>query len=131
MNLIITEGNQDFSLEPLEQRFLFPYLFRFALIVGLSAIEGPAVVIEEKDRELLVVHLSEALRALLQDGYEPPLPRQRQKHPSYFEKFLFDNQKYVVNYTTSPPGRLMFLIALRLRLIEAGGRVVLKPMGPL
>lgn len=130
MNLIITQGDQEFSLESLEQRFLFPYLLRFALGAGFNPLEGPAHVVEGNRRELLLAHLNEALRGLLQDGYQPPSPRQRQKHPSYFEKFSFDGRGYVVNYATYPLGRLMFLVALRLRLIEAGAKVVLEPVAP-
>lgn len=116
IRLILKE--EEHILEEIEIKYLFPYLFRFdnnngtlLLDEGITKLSGDSLIEFKK-------YISKALCDLLSDCYiEPPIKR-RQKHPTFYEKIEFKGAKYVLDYTTSILGRLMYTLYLRVTFVD-------------
>lgn len=117
---IITLKLQDeiYQLEDLEFSYIFSYLLRFDFKQQTTLLNAGSSSLIGDDLKHFKESLTVALRELLSECYVAPNPKRRQKHPTYYEKFLFDDKRYVVDYTTSTVGRLMFTLRLRLTLIN-------------
>jgi len=120
-------GEEMFELEPLEIDYMFSYLYRFGINNDLNIIHSSHLKLEILNLEKLRDCFFTALRDLLVDCYEEPSLRKRQKHPSFYEKVMFMDKRYVVNYTTSTLGRLIYTLSLRLEFIEYAMRSEMKP----
>ena len=112
IRLITSKEEQ--SLERHEVMYLFSSLIRFnhnnegsILRDGYKKLSGDSLA-------GLIKLVDESRRELLDQCYEEPSARQRQKHPTFFEKLIIDDKKYVVNYTTSIVGRLIYTLSIRL-----------------
>lgn len=110
--------DEEYTLEEIETKYLFPYFFRFdnhndskLLESGITTLSGNSLI-EFRN------YIFQALNELLLDCYDEPPIKKRQKHPTFFEKFIIDNKKYVVDYTTSTLGRLLYTLYLRFSFIE-------------
>lgn len=127
--MVKNENNEEYELEEMEIKYLFPLFFRFdnkhettLLEIGTSILAG--IQLMEFSRQV-----AKTLDELLRECYvEPPIKR-RQKPPPFFEKFTIRDEKYVVDYTTTVEGRLMYTLFLRLdfsdKCIESGTEMIL------
>lgn len=126
MNLIFVRNEEKFKLEPLEQAYLFGSLLRFCLAHEPDTLGRREFTLQGELPEQLHSLLESSLLELLEIAYEDPPERQRQRHPTRFDAFIVGERRYVVNYTTSKLGRLMYLLALRTRLIREGWQVTVE-----
>lgn len=108
---------ENWELEELETSYLFPYLYRFSKKFNLLFFDTE-VSLNNEQLLYLKFYLDESLGVLLNDLYEKPNEKTVAKHPTRFERFIYRDNKYVVDYTTSSLGRLMFLINLRINYIS-------------
>jgi hypothetical protein len=109
---------EKYELEEIEIKYLYPYFFRFENKHKIKLLQLGTTNLSENNLLELSKYLTEALRLLLIDCYSEPSNKMRQKHPTFFVKFFFEGEKYVVDYTTSILGRLMYTLYLRLQFIE-------------
>ena len=127
VNLEFDYEGKAYLLEEMERAFLFPYLLRFALSNDVDLEDEGRIELAGSLVDSLKSYLEQALSELLKDSYQAPSGRHRQKHYTQYQKFEFRDRRYTVNYTTSPIGRLMYLLALRVRLLDEGRTVAIVP----
>ena len=106
------------DLEKIESQYLYSYLIRFGFKNNIDFFEKESIDIPNELLKDFKLIFQNALRDLLTDSYVEPSLNIRQKHSTRFEKFIFNNKKYVVNYVHSIPGRLMYLLYLRKEMIQ-------------
>lgn len=109
---------EEYELDEIEVKYLFPYLFRFDNNTGMTLLEDGVTKLTGDNLIEFKGYLSGALSELLLDCYEEPPVKRRQKHSTFFEKFMFDGKKYIVDYTTSAIGRLMYTLFLRIVFVD-------------
>src|SRR5690606_11836043 len=107
-------GDTTSELEEVEIKYLFPYFLRFDYIHQIEVSNEGTTILSGSHLIAFKVSLYKALSELLDECYEEPPIKRRQKHPTLFEKFYFKEKKYIVDYTTSIIGRLMYTLYLRL-----------------
>ena len=114
----IDQKTQD--LEPFEVLFLFPYVLRFFSKMKRGCdIDNGRIFAQGNDLAMFCSLLESAMRDILEDCYSEPDVRHRQAHSGYYGKFTYDGKKYVVNYTTSSVGRLIYCLYQRHVLLKA------------
>ena len=113
----INYKNESWKLEEREADFLYPYLFRFYNKYNIP-LNSSSIKISGDLLKGLRSYIREALLDLIQDCYSAPSIKQRQKDFLLFRKFIFEDNKIVVNYTTSVLGRLIYTIYLRITFID-------------
>ena len=118
-----------YLLEDLEKDFLFPYLLRFVLSNKVDLAVNDRLELSGVLVGSLKNYLGQALSELLSDAYQEPPSRHRQKYYTRYRKFEFRGRRYVVDYTTSPIGRLMYLIAQRVGLLDEDRTVTIIASG--
>ena len=113
----IESKSASWVLESTEVNYLYSYFLKFGC--------KKEIIIFNKKNKIhgallndLKILFEEALRDLIENCYIEPSLRSRQKHPTRFQKFEFENKKYVVNYVLSPIGRLIFLLFSRIQMIK-------------
>lgn len=111
--VLIKYRNEEYELEELEIKYLFPYFFRFDNKNDTNILKPGKSILSGNLLELFKNCLYEALSRLISDCYRIPALKERQKHPTLFEKFILNGEKYTVNYTTSILGRLIYTLYLR------------------
>lgn len=105
-------------LEEMEVNYLYSYILRFEFKNNTGILKYKEVTLSDILLKEFRECIFNALEELLKNCYnEPPLKR-RQKHPTFFEKFVLSNKKYVVDYTTSVLGRLIYTLYVRLSFID-------------
>ena len=111
------DEREEWVLEERETMYIYSYLFLFSQKYDLLLFENEVLL-----RGELLQHLSQyiakSLEVLLNDLYRKPDENSIRKHPTRYERFIFNNEKYTVNYTTSISGRLMYLLYLRIDFIR-------------
>jgi hypothetical protein len=122
--------NVGWELEEREIFFLYSYLLRFSKKNNIDFF-CDEVLFENHNLIILQNLFQEILLDLLSDIYVRPNEKEISKHPTRYERFIFKNNKYVVNYTNSITGRLIYLIYLRYSFIsdeinENEGCIILK-----
>jgi hypothetical protein len=114
--LISKSKNVKWQLETRELCFLYSYLYRFFKKNNIELFEGD--ILFEGEKLFLLRQLFESvLNDLILDTYLKPNEKEVSKHSTRFERFKFNDKKYIVNYTTSISGRLIYLLYLRTEFI--------------
>ncbi|MCB9233273.1 MAG: hypothetical protein H6581_16570 [Bacteroidia bacterium] len=97
-------------LEQLERNFLFSYLLLFERKASLNILSNNGGELDSQNLDLLIKYISRALKDLIDVHYSPPSEKRRTKRHMYYRSFSFEEKKYVVDYTTNPYDRLIYLI---------------------
>ena len=85
--------NQEWDLEDMEIKYLFPYLLRFEHKNQVKILTGEIFILNDNILDNFKYLLQVALQELLDDCYQIPSNKVRQKHPTWFERFTFMNKK--------------------------------------
>ena len=112
-------SNDEYELESLEKEYLFSYFLRFDCINNTELSENN-IKVELSDKMLGLFYecIYIAFQELLDDCYIEPSLKERQKHPTFFERFYYKDKKYTVNYTTSKIGLLIYVLHIRLTILK-------------
>ena len=105
-------------LEENEFNYLYPTLFKFNSMFGLDIFASNETVLNEKKLIELFSLIENVLEEIIKTNYNPPDLNKMSKYPGRFEKFIFKNRSYIVDYTFSSTGRLMYTLYLRLKFLE-------------
>jgi hypothetical protein len=98
-------SNREVELAENWYRFFFPYLLRFTRKHQIEASKNGYVLEIPADKILLFrSYVETALSDLLEDCYYEPDHKSRSKHPSRYEKILFKNKTFVLNYRSDLVG---------------------------
>lgn len=89
--------------------YLNSYIYLFTLHKQFFPNDNNEILVKQSEIEDLKVFISKSMSDLL-SYYVPPNEKELQKHPSRFEKIIFEDKVYKVNYRMSISGRLIFLI---------------------
>jgi hypothetical protein len=116
ITLKLEDEMQEFEL--IENEYLFSYFFRFDKRFREVHVSPQTIHLTNTDVVRLEEILTLALDELIDVCYMEPSLKERQKHSTYFEKFVYKGRKYVVNYATSTDGRLIYTLNLRRQLLE-------------
>jgi hypothetical protein len=104
------------QMEKREMFFMYSYFFKFFVKNENHLSEYIIVELEELNSFLNL--FESALNELIIYLYQKPSEKDISKHPTRYERFIFNNKKYIVNYTTSITGRLMYILYLRIEFIR-------------
>lgn len=86
-------------------QYLYPYLLRFSLKNEIDiSWKNDIIFISDEKREQFAIMLENILKELLDDCYIEPTHKQRSKYPSRYEKIVFQEKLYVLDYRTSAVG---------------------------
>ncbi|WP_291131270.1 hypothetical protein [Flavobacterium sp. UBA7682] len=107
-----------FSLEHREICYLYSYLLRFSEKYKIELFNGD-FLFENETLFLLKELIKNALLELIKDVYVRPLDKDISKHSTRYERFILEDKKYIVNYTTSVSGRLIYVLYLRYQFISS------------
>jgi hypothetical protein len=86
-------------------KYLYPYLIKFSLKNDIDiSWKNDTIHISNENRNEFSSMLERLLEELLENFYKVPTQRQRTKHPGYFQKINYKEQKYVLNYVSDIVG---------------------------
>lgn len=111
----LSSKTENWNFESIENYYLFSYIFRF---LNTNKITGDNISLNEYYNKKFLEVLELALNDLLKENYKKPEQKSIQKHPTRYERFVFKETKYIVDYTTSVLGRLIYTIYLRIKFIK-------------
>lgn len=104
-------NNKKIELYSPVYEYLYPYLVRFSLKYNVDKrlwSEKEIIYISDENRDSFIQMLEKIVDELLEDLYQEPTQRQRTRHPGYFQKIIYKEQKYVLNYTTDIIGKIAY-----------------------
>jgi hypothetical protein len=97
--------NKEIELVDVWFNYLYPYLVRFSLKNGISIEWKNHIILIPKDiEEEFNMVLKDSLRELLFECYQEPTQKQRSKNSSRYQKIIFENKTYILNYRTDIVG---------------------------
>ncbi len=111
------DKNNEHTLEQREIYYLYPYLLRFCKKQNFELFNN-VFLFETESLFLLKDLIKRALLELIEETYIKPSDKSISKHPTRYERFVINNEKFVVDYTTSVIGRLTYLLFLRFAFIS-------------
>lgn len=126
--VVLCFAKKSWELQKFESDFLYSYFLRFSTKNNLELFEKRKIVLSKRKLMIFRECFFQALEDLVNDCYEEPSIRQRQKHSLAMRKVVFENRMLTVNYRTSLVGTLIFYLNCRLddidKLIEEGRELV-------
>ncbi|WP_407264505.1 hypothetical protein [Tenacibaculum maritimum] len=113
--IYLTTKTENWNFEKVENYYLFSYIFRF---LNAEKITDDKIFLSRDYNKMFTDVLELALSDLLEENYIKPEQKKIQKHSTRYERFVFKETKYVVNYTTSVLGRLIYTLYLRIKFVK-------------
>lgn len=108
----------DFPIDEMWGSYIFSYIFLFLLENELYDNDATLLKIDKSKITNLQERVSCSLRDLFKVSYNDPSIGELQKHPTRFEKLLFEGKKYKVNYRMTVSGRIAYAIYCLINFIE-------------
>lgn len=105
--LKLQSGEKEFLIEEIWSSYMYSYVYLFINKYNIP-IEHRIIKIEYKMLNQFVFQITNSLRDLLNAVYVEPSNKEIQRHSTRFEKFIFEGNKYKVNYRMNESGRLMY-----------------------
>lgn len=134
MTIKLKSKMESWELEEIEVMFLYSYLFRFSKKNKIEILKNSKIDLSGELLLDLKKDLTLALKELIIDCYDQPDLTKLQKHPTRFERFIFEGKKFTVDYTTSTLGRLIYTLYLRInfvnQIIENNGTLTFESQTP-
>jgi hypothetical protein len=106
---VIAFNNRTYHLTEDVIMHLYPWLNNYLLIHKVKERAG-IFFIADDNLARLIEEFTCSLRALLKSGYTEPILDEFQKYPTRYEKILFDDHVYRVNYRMSSYGHSVYFI---------------------
>ena len=97
----------DSDFQEITSAYLFPYIYRFCKKENI-AIFNSTTELSFDQVSLLNMYIKMALEDLLNDTYTRPEDKFLQKKFSRYERFVFNNVKYIVDVYFDLNGRLIY-----------------------
>lgn len=127
--LINSITKDEHPIDGITYQFLYPVFFIFSHEYDLFTEIDRPISLSGNKLDLLYQRIKEQLYVLINTLYSEPSNRSMSKKPGLYTKVYFDDKKYIVDYTTYAPGRLIYVINNRLNFInsvrERAGEVLL------
>lgn len=117
--LMNVKDGKEYPIEGIAYQYLYSVFFLLDYEFDLCLEVNKPVSFSGSMLDLLYDRLKEQMRILINTLYKEPSNKTMSKHPGWFIKFEFDNRKFIVDYTTYAPGKLMYVLNSRLDFINS------------
>lgn len=122
-------NKEEHPVDGITYQFLYPVFFIFGYEFNLLFEIDRPISLSGNKLDLLYQRMKEQMYVLINTLYTEPSNRSMSKNPGLYTSVYFDDKKYIVDYTTYAPGRLIYVINNRLNFInsvrEVAGEVLL------
>lgn len=118
IRLINAQTREEHPIDGIVYQYLYPAFFLLQYELDLFFEIDKPVLFSGKMLDLLYGEISDQMVVLINKLYKEPSNKIMSKRPGWFIKFQFDGKKYIVDYTTYTPGKLMYIISSRLDFIN-------------
>jgi hypothetical protein len=105
-------------IDEVSYKYLYPVFYVLNYQFNLEIENNKPIFLSDNMLLILYERISDQLSFLLETCYQDPIQSEIKKRPSWYEKFVYMEKTYEVNYTTSGIGRLLFTINSRLIFIK-------------
>lgn len=101
--------NFEIELENLWYLYLYSSLLRFSIAKGISTEwKNDVIVIDKSNKDDFIVMVKNVLSQLISECYKEPSQKEKSKHSSRFQKIIFEENEYIINYRTDVIGKIIF-----------------------
>ncbi|SEW51870.1 hypothetical protein [Chitinophaga arvensicola] len=119
ITLLDVKNEKEYPIEGITYQYLYSVFFLLEYEFDLYLEIDKPVSFSGRMLDLLYDRIKEQMCVLINTLYKEPSNKLMSKHPGWFIKFQFDDKKFIVDYTTYAPGKLMYILSSRLDFINS------------
>lgn len=111
--MFLSYCNKEIELNAVTWAYLYPYFLRFSIKNNIKYDIWDTykkILIEEENKEAFLLMLENVFEELMNECYKEPTQKQITKHSSRFEKIIFKEKTYILNYVTDIVGIIGYRI---------------------